>query len=515
MNSGSDFVVEGRGNLSNESAEVRSSLVLVLIAVLILQIAVYYESYWSMVQTWWRSETFAHGFLIFPISLYLIWTRREALSKIANQPDYRALPLLLGCGFTWLLAHLADVLVIEQLAVVAMIPLIVWAVLGFQKAWAMAFPLAFMLFAVPAGEFLVPSMMEFTADFTVAAIELTGIPVFREGLFFTLPSGSWSVVEACSGVRYIIASLTLGCLYAYLTYHSYWRRLVFILLAIVAPIIANGLRAYMIVMIGHLSSMKLATGVDHLIYGWVWFGIVMFILFWLGGFWRDKPSESSENTDAQRSSNTNSHRRIITLAGTLFIILVWPVWSLYIDQLKANPGYVLAAPEVKQWIQVSTEENAWQPTYVEPSQLLHQSYQNQDVRVGLVLAYYENQRQGAELINSRNTLLAGNNQAWRQSKPSEKIDVGLSGQRFQVIEAQIKSNRGQLLVWRWNLINGVHTGNDYYGKAIEAWSQLKGASRSGTGVVLYTPFMDNDVEESRGRLQGFMKDVLPQLESKL
>ena len=86
------------------------------------------------------------------------------------------------------------------------------------------FPLAFMLFAVPVGEFLVPPMMEFTADFTVAAIRLTGIPVFREGLFFTLPTGAWSVVEACSGVRYIIASLTLGCLYAYLSYVSYLKR---------------------------------------------------------------------------------------------------------------------------------------------------------------------------------------------------------------------------------------------------------------------------------------------------
>jgi hypothetical protein len=56
---------------------------------------------------------------------------------------------------------------------------------------------------------------------------------------------------------------------------------------VVVPIVANWLRAYMIVMIGHTSGMELATGVDHLIYGWLFFGLVMFIMFWIGSYWRE------------------------------------------------------------------------------------------------------------------------------------------------------------------------------------------------------------------------------------
>ena len=55
------------------------------------------------------------------------------------------------------------------------------------------------------------------------------------------------------------------------------------------PIVANWLRAYMIVMIGHLSNNKLAVGVDHIIYGWVFFGLVMLLLFWVGSFWQESP----------------------------------------------------------------------------------------------------------------------------------------------------------------------------------------------------------------------------------
>src|SRR4029079_4205078 len=129
-------------------------------------------------------------------------------------------------------------------------------------------------------------MMDWTADFTVTALRLSGIPVFRVGTFFTIPSGQWSVVEGCSGLRYLIASITVGALFAYLSYQKPWKRILFVVLSVIVPIIANGMRAYMIVMIAHLSDMKLALGIDHLIYGWLFFGIVMLLLFWSGSFGR-------------------------------------------------------------------------------------------------------------------------------------------------------------------------------------------------------------------------------------
>ena len=385
MSDGGNLIMNGGAPMSQQQAtQVRRTPLLMLLAVLAVQLLVYVETYGSMVQTWWRSETFAHGFLILPISLYLIWTRREQLQAIDDQPDFRGLPFIALCGFAWLLANLADVLVIQQLAVVAMIPVLIWSVYGLKKAWAMAFPLAFLLFAVPAGEFLVPSMMEFTADFTVYAVRLTGIPVFREGLYFTLPSGSWSVVEACSGVRYIIASLTLGCLYAYLTYYSYWRRALFILLALITPIIANGIRAYMIVMIGHLSSMKLAVGVDHLIYGWLWFGIVMFILFWVGSFWRDE-KPAVVKLKAEKNSTLATKKPLWVVLTVLSLLIVWPLWAGSIGQIKAK-DFVVSAPQSNNWQPIEPWVNDWQPRYTNPSQIITAAYQNNSKSVGLYLA---------------------------------------------------------------------------------------------------------------------------------
>ena len=198
---------------------------LAIVCALLAPFLVYFTTAASIVVIWNSSETFAHGYIILPISVWLIWRRRSILMQLTPQPCWIALIALAGCGFGWLLAELADVQVARQYMFVTMIPLIVIVVLGWRIAWSMAFPLFFLVLAVPFGDVFLAPLINFTADFTVAAVQFTGIPVLREGTTFTLPSGNWSVVEACSGLRYLISSFTLGCLYAYLTYQSPKRRL--------------------------------------------------------------------------------------------------------------------------------------------------------------------------------------------------------------------------------------------------------------------------------------------------
>ena len=207
-----------------------------------------------MVAIWVRSETFAHGFVVAPISLWLIWRMRDRLRPLEPRPSWLALPLIAAAGFGWLLGEVGAVNAVSQFAFVSMLVLAVPAVLGIRVTRAMLFPLGFLFFSVPIGEFLLPTLMAHTADFTIAAVRASGVPVLREGLqVFSVPNGRWSVVEACSGVRYLIASLVVGTLFAYLNYTSMWRRVAFIGVSIVVPIVANWLRAYIIVMLGYLS----------------------------------------------------------------------------------------------------------------------------------------------------------------------------------------------------------------------------------------------------------------------
>jgi len=62
-------------------------LSLTLIAVILLL----QPTFMSMVDIWERSETFAHGYVILPISLWLIWRNRQTLAAIPAHTDWRAL----------------------------------------------------------------------------------------------------------------------------------------------------------------------------------------------------------------------------------------------------------------------------------------------------------------------------------------------------------------------------------------------------------------------------------------
>src|SRR3569832_1007221 len=129
----------------------RAPLIAVVLAVLAL-FALYWETVASMAAIWSRSETFTHGYLILPISLLLIWQRRRELIRYTPAPDLRPGVLLPVLGLVWLLAHFASVLVIEQLAMVAMIPVVVWAILGWRGAGARGGPRGGRGGAGPRGE---------------------------------------------------------------------------------------------------------------------------------------------------------------------------------------------------------------------------------------------------------------------------------------------------------------------------------------------------------------------------
>ena len=218
-------------------------------------------------------------------------------------PTIKGIMALLVISLIWLIANQVGLIGIQQFALISMIQIFVWTILGGVVYKKLLFPLLFLYLAVPFGDFLIKPMMEMTADFTVMVLRLTGIPVYRNGLFFMLPTGHWSVVAACSGVRYLIASLTVGILFAYFSYSSWHKRLLFTAASIITPIIANSLRAYLIVLIGHFSNMELATGIDHFVYGWLFFGIVIALMMWVGSKFQDQPQHFIDNQPTLRSED--------------------------------------------------------------------------------------------------------------------------------------------------------------------------------------------------------------------
>lgn len=470
-----------------------------------------------MVAIWWNTDAFAHGFLIAPISAWMIWQKRHAVAALDLRPDFRALPMLALVGFGWLLGEMAGAGVVQQFCVVLMIPLIVWAILGYPAFRTLAFPLFFLLFAVPFGDFLVPSLMEYTADFTVAALRLSGIPVYREGQFFMIPTGSWSVVESCGGLRYLIASLTVGVLYAHLGYRSPVRRATFIALSVIVPIVANWLRAYMIVMIGHLIGMKYATGIDHLIYGWLFFGVVILILFWIGSYWREEldgvPTQSSSAALATRSQPALAAIMAATIAAA-GVVAVWPEAATRLEDLDPHAELALyAPPPAGDWQSIGGRLTDWEPRFLSTSAPIHQAYAKEATRAGLYVGYYRNQRPGAQLIASGNTLVPSDDRAWRNVGHTRRTLVLGQGD-LALSEAKLRDRSTDLLVWYWYWVDGQYTVNPVWGKLLQAKSRLLGRGDDGAVVIVYAPYSD-EPHVAKQVLTDFVGSMLPNITKSL
>jgi exosortase A len=479
------------------------------ISVLLILVVVFWPTFYSMVEVWERSETFAHGYLIFPISAWLIWRKREALAAVRPVPDLRGLLLLGLAGAGWLMADAGSVNVVAQYTFIAMLIAAIWALLGWTFVWATFFPLMFLFFAVPVGEFLIQPLMGVTADFTVTMLQVTGIPVYREGTFFSIPSGDWSVVEGCSGLRYLIASVTLGVLYAYLSYRSWKRRLLFSIAAVIVPIFANSGRAYMIVMIAHLSDMKLALGVDHYIYGWVFFGLVMLLLFWVGSFWREDDQAEPPVTASSQPISSGFQRPVLLVAlAALLVAGMWPAYAGWLSRrsLPSMPELRIDAPSGWQPGQTFT---TWVPHWIGADRQLRQVFVQGDQPVLLELDYYATQRQDAELINSQNFMIRQKDPLW--SNMGETVTtVEIGGRSRQVRQAKMRGGDGQrLLVWQWNLVNQRPVVNDHVAKLILALDRVRLKRDDGLSVLIATPYDDAGIDAAKATLARFAADMEP------
>ena len=359
--------------------------------------------------------------------------------------------------------------------------------------------------------------MEFTAACTVWLIRLTGLTVYQEGLHFSLISGDWSVVEACSGINYLISSVTLGIVYAYLTYQYTWKRCFFILLSIAVPILANGGRAFLIVMIGHYSGMTLAVGVDHLIYGGLFFGLVMLILFYIGSFWRDEREQITAHENISESVVGSGDRdelkkSLYILVLILFVSFsIWPASSMMFSnhQKVSAIGQDFTGLENDGWERVVDPQWNWKADF---KNVEHDSIHYFSKQGNIVVVYQANFGQesqgGGEMVNSQNVLISRDNSFWKIVDSGNLSITHMEGSGFVAEETTLRGNESDLLVIRWYRVGEHLTSNNYVAKLLQLKKLLLLDASPEYINVVATPAVKNKEKPARERLVDFTEQWL-------
>jgi len=300
------------------------------VALLCLWVLFCWQGLFSVVQIWYGNEIFNHGFFIVPGAIYLIYLKRKMLlaHKIKTAP--LAFIVIIPAVLLYVVGIAGDIQLFLHTATFTLLPASIWLMIGTRAAKTIMFPLVFMLFSIPVGEQLIPYLQDIAANGSVALLRLTGVPLFRSGLYIEIPQGRFLVAEACSGVSFFIASFVIGSLYAYLNLVSIKRRAMYVAFSLIFPVLANIVRVYVIILIAYWTDMEHAAGADHLIYGWFFFAFVIICLLGIGELIRDNKTSPSDCKEVIVQKPTMS----VAAVAVYFVVLT--VGFFVYDNIENN-----------------------------------------------------------------------------------------------------------------------------------------------------------------------------------
>ncbi|WP_454596906.1 exosortase A [Qipengyuania sp. SM2507] len=264
-------------------SEWRAALVRLSLAALAL-VALSLREWGEMLFIWWTSESYSHILLIPPIIGWLAWIRREDVAQVAPRGWWPGLAAVAAALGLWLTGRVTDLNLLAHTGAVAMLPAAVLMLLGPRVVALLALPLGFTVFLVPFGDEIIPPLQYLTAEMAIALTHMVGVPARIDGIYIHTPAGLFIVAEACAGVHFLIAMIALGVLTCFTSFTSWRRRALFMVACVVVPIVANGIRAWATIYIAQFVGAEAAGGFDHIVYGWIFFGLVVALI--LGVAWR-------------------------------------------------------------------------------------------------------------------------------------------------------------------------------------------------------------------------------------
>ncbi len=262
-----------------DRAGIRNTLFIILGLFLLL----YYSAFMDLVQVWSTDEDYSHGFFILPISLYLVWRKREEILASPRATAWWGYALMA----LWAVMYSAGV--IGQISTVMYLSMLLFPlgacaiIAGGQVARIILFPTVFMIFMFP-----IPSeiytrvtnpLMLISTDISFKLLSILGTPILQEGNILSLPNYTMRVVVACSGIRSLMMIMALTLLIGYSMLSSNLIRMIFFFVSIPIAIIGNIFRITVTALIAYHYSPEAADGFSHTLAGLFTFALSFLLLF--------------------------------------------------------------------------------------------------------------------------------------------------------------------------------------------------------------------------------------------
>lgn len=363
-------------------------------------LAVFHRDAADMAGIWWHSSTFTHCLLMVPMIGWLVSQRTALLRSLTPAFWWPALVWIAGSGLVWLVGEAAGVGLFRQLGLVLMLQGAVAATLGEKLVRGLLFPLAYALLLVPFGEELVPLLQTLTAKISLTLLHLSGLSAEIEGVFITTRAGFFEVAEACSGVNFLIAMLAYSVFAAHLCFSSWTRRITFVALALATTILANALRAYGTMVAAEIWGVEAAGGIDHVFYGWIFFGLVILLVMLVARRWFDRPANDvAVDVSGLEGVPRRAGPAAAVLCGAIAIPLLFVGWATLVGGRTAELPATIAVATPAGWTAAAPEPVVWEPRFDGADRRVVGHFADrQGNRVTVAIGGYERQGEGREVV---------------------------------------------------------------------------------------------------------------------
>ena len=449
---------------------------------------------------WWVYPAYSHCFLILPISAWLIWEKRDALKcEVPSSSPLlllAALPVLLF----WALGKFASITEARQFAMIGFVEIFIAAILGWAVFRKIAFACLYLVFLVPTGQYLIPYLQDITAKFVEVGLNALSIPFYREGTVFDLVNGRYEIAEACAGLRFLVATVALGVLYAHLSFRKTRKILIFLAACFIVPVIGNGIRALLTVMVANYTNNKVAVGFDHIVYGWVFAVCIIMLLLYIGSKYADP-----ETAHAAVPASSTARSRSTALASAAGGVTLTLVLLLAISKYAAADTGTVDARNLQSalagtgWTETAPSPE-WHVQFSQPSGALASAFAPAagGAPVDIDIHYYDRGARSASMLASLN--FSWQDRIWHPiSHQTVRTQAGASPVAMD--ETIIAAGNIKRLVWTGYWIDGSFVAASPLVRLLEFRS---GVMHGHSAIIALSTAIDGPEDQARARLTQFL-----------
>jgi len=265
----------------------RRSLIYGTCGFIVLTLGIYFPILRNMVHHWSIVEDYQHGFIIVPLAFFFAYERRWDLEDAPVKGSWLGLiPMLIGLTSLTIGRLGTELMAMRSGFVLTLIGLVL-LLLGREIFKILAFPLLFLFLMVPLPQSLVNTiafpLQLIAAKSAVWSLQELGIPALVEGNIIHLAHIQLFVADACSGLRSLMALITLGVVFSYFFNRgAFWIKLFLVGSTIPIAIFVNAFRVAITGFLAHRFGEEAAGGVIHDFQGIFTFGLAFMILLGVG-----------------------------------------------------------------------------------------------------------------------------------------------------------------------------------------------------------------------------------------